>query len=359
MAHVLLALAILVVGNALVMWGLARLRPGRWRTRGIGALVALDAALVMLLALEVGMTFFFAQSDGFNITMSSRNWFARHWHPINSLGYRDAEPRPKAPGEKLVLVVGDSFAAGHGIDRVRDRFGDVLGRDLGQGWRVANASQIGWDTVDEDKALESYPETPDVVVLAYFVNDIYRAAEKTKFPLPFHVQFPKSSVTKYLVDHFALANFAYWRLARVGNVEDASRVFWQRLRAAYADPRVWAAHAAELDAIVNWCRDRHVRLIALVIPSLADVAASAPMTARVTAYFRERGVQTVDMTPLLAGRNPGDMVVNGVDSHANVALNAEMAGLLQNAILSPPTSPDGRPPAAVSTPPAPGAKEGS
>ena len=82
--------------------------------------------------------------------------------------------------------------------------------------------------------------------------------------------------------------------------------------------------------------ERHIRLIALLIPSLADVAGSAAMTARVAAYFQERGVQTVDLTPLLAGRSPSEMVVNGVDTHANVRLNAEMAALLRQAILASP-----------------------
>lgn len=336
MIHVLYAFAALVAINLPAMWGLSRLRPGRARAAGMGTLVAFDAAAVMLLVLEVGMALFFAQSDGFNLTMSSRNWFERHWRPVNSLGYRDAEPRPKAAGEKLVLVVGDSFAAGHGIDRAEDRFGDVLGRDLGPGWRVANAAKIGWDTVDEDEALRAYPVPPDVVVLAYFVNDIYRAAEKAGFPLPFTIQFPKTAFTRYLVDHFALANFVYWRLARMGNVDDAAKGFWGRLRAAYADPAVWGEHARELDSVVDWCRERHARLIALLIPSLVDVAGTAPMTARVAAYFRERGVETVDLTPVLAGRDPASMVVNSVDSHANVALDAEMAGLLRKAILAPP-----------------------
>ena len=326
----------LVAANVLAMWGLSRLKRGRGRTAGMAILASLDSALAVLLVLELGMALFFAQSDGFNLTMSSQNWFKRHWQPVNSLGYRDAQPRPKSGDEKLVLVVGDSFAAGHGIDRAEDRFGDVLGRELGAGWRVANAAKIGWDTVDEDEALRAYPVTPDVVVLAYFVNDIYRAAGKCDFPLPFAVQFPKNTLVRYLVDHFALANFAYWRLARIGNVDDAAKVFWDHLRAAYVDPKVWAAHAAELDSIIDWCRERHIRLIALVIPSLSDVAGSAAMTAPVATYFRERGVQTVDLTPTLMGRAPSDMVVNSVDTHANRRLNAEMADLLRQAILSSP-----------------------
>jgi len=340
MLHYLYAALVWGAGDVLAVWGLSRLKRGRGRSAGMAGLVAANAVVAVLFVLEIGMALFFAQSDGFNLTMSSRNWFARHWQPVNSLGYRDVEPRPRAAGEKLVLVVGDSFAAGHGIDRAEDRFGDVLARDLGAGWRVAHASRIGWDTVDEEQALRAYPATPDVAVLAYFVNDIYRAAEKSKFPLPFAVRFPQSAAAKYLVDHFALANFVYWRLARIGNLDDAARGFWDRLRAAYADPVVFAAHAAELDGMVDWCRERGVRLIALVIPSLSDVSGSAAMTARVAAYFKDRGVQVVDMTPVLDGRDPADMVVNGVDTHANVRINAEMAGLLRQAILSPPASAD-------------------
>ena len=201
---------------------------------------------------------------------------------------------------------------------------------------MVNVAKIGWDTVDEYEAMAAYPVTPDVVVLAYFVNDIYRAAEKSGHSLTFAVRFPQGGLTKYLVDHFALANFVYWRLARMGNLDDASAGFWDRLRAAYADKTVFAAHAAELDAIVSWCRERHVRLVALVIPSLSDVAGSAVMTARVAGYFGERGVDVLDLTPLVIDKKPGELVVNGVDSHANVGLSAVMADLLYRALAPAP-----------------------
>jgi len=333
MLHLLYVVLGLAGFNVAAGYGLSRLRRGRGRSLGMGLLVAVDAAMVALLLLEIFMAFFFVQSDGFNLTMSSRKWFDRYWRPVNSLGYRDVEPFPRAGTEKIVAILGDSFAAGHGIDKVEDRFGDRLGRELGSDWRVVNIAKIGWDTVDEYEALDAYPVAPDVVVLAYFVNDIYRAAEKCQYPLPFAVQFPQWKLTRYLVDHFALANFVYWRLARVGNVEDASQGFWARLRGAYADPKVFAAHAAELDAIVDWCRERHVRLVALLIPSLADVAGSAAMTSRVAAYFGDRGVDVLDLTPLVIDKKPGELVVNGVDSHANAALNARMADLLRRAIL--------------------------
>ena len=335
MLHLLYVVLGLAAVNLAAGWLLSRLPKGRGRTAGMGLLVAVDALALGLIVLELCMALFFAQSDGFNLTMSSRKWFDRYWHPVNSLGYRDVEPAPRAGNEKIVAVLGDSFAAGHGIDNPADRFGDLLGRRLGQGWRVVNTAKIGWDSVDEYEALATYPVRPDVVVLAYFVNDIYRAAEKNGHPLTFAVQFPQGRLAKYLVDHFALANFVYWRLARMGNLDDASLGFWARLRGAYADPVVFAAHARELDAIVSWCRERGVRLVALVIPSLSDVAGSAAMTGRVAAYFGGQGVDVLDLTPMLAGQSPGELVVNGVDSHANVRLNARMGELLRQAIAPP------------------------
>jgi hypothetical protein len=333
MLHILYAFLVVVAGSVLVGWGLGRLPRGRWRTAGLAGLVAVDAAAATLLVLELGMALFFAQSDGFNLTRSSQNWFARYWKPVNSLGYRDAEPRLKAAGEKLVVVVGDSFAAGHGVDRAEDRFADVLGRDLGAGWRVGMVAKPGWDTVDEDKGLRAYPQKPDVVVLAYFVNDIIPAARERHADLQFPIRFPRG-MTQYLVDHFALANFAYWRLARTGNMEGAGQRFWEGLAQAYADPEVWSVHAAQLDSIVAWCRDNGTRLVVLVIPNLVNVAGSAPMTGKVAAFFRDKGVTTVDLTGPLAGRRSSDMVVNAVDSHANVKLHAEIAGLLRQAILA-------------------------
>ena len=336
MLHLLYVVLGLAVANVAAGWLLSRLPKGRGRTAGMGLLVVADALALGLIVLELCMALFFAQSDGFNLTMSSRKWFERYWQPVNSLGYRDVEPAPRKDGEKIVMVLGDSFAAGHGIDNSADRFGDVLGRRLGQGWRVVNVAKIGWDSVDEYEAMAAYPVTPDVVVLAYFVNDIYRAAEKSNYPLTFAVHFPQGALTKYLVDHFALANFVYWRLARMGNLDDASAGFWDRLRGAYADKTVFGVHAAELDDIVSWCRERNIRLVALVIPSLADVAGSAAMTARVAGHFGERGVDVLDLTPLIIDKKPGELVVNGVDSHANVGLNAVMADLLYRALAPAP-----------------------
>ena len=134
--------------------------------------------------------------------MRGKAWFERHWKPVNSLGYRDAEPFPPKPGQKSLVVLGDSFAAGHGVNRAEDRFSSVAATILGQDWQVFNVAKIGWDTMDETRALKAFPVKPDVVVLAYYLNDIFHAAQEEDFPLRFGVNLPRG-LMKALTDHSA------------------------------------------------------------------------------------------------------------------------------------------------------------
>jgi len=64
---------------------------------------------------------------------------------------------PRAPGEKIVLVLGDSFAAGQGIELAEERLGNRLGRAFGPGWRVVNVAKNGWCTPDAIDAFQHEP----------------------------------------------------------------------------------------------------------------------------------------------------------------------------------------------------------
>ncbi len=332
MLRIILLFAALVIFDVLLVVGLRRLTAPKARSVALACLLTLNSVLIPLFLLEAWFTFFMDQSDGFNITMSSRNWFEKHWRPVNSLGCRGDEPAAPGDGERLLLVIGDSFAAGHGIDDYRDRFSNLLQKKLGPSLVVQNASDIGWDTTEEYAALAAHPYTPDTVVLAYYVNDIFHAANQTGFELPFGLRFPTNPVVGFLVEHSALCNYVYWRLARMGGVKDAEKSFWGRLKAAYADPAVWAEHQKELQAVAEYCRAKDIRLIVLIFPNLLDVEGSVPLTGKVASFFSGQGVAVLDMAPMLLGRDPETMIVNSVDSHANKALHKEAAGMLETIV---------------------------
>lgn len=286
-----------------------------------------DSMLAGVLLLELYFAAIHDQSDGFNLTRSGRQWFERHWKPVNSLGYRDTEPAAPSPGQKTVMILGDSFAAGHGIERAEDRFPDVAARALGPGWKVYNVSKPGWDTVDEARAMRAFPVKPDVVVLCYYLNDIFHAANEAKYPLAFSVNLP-TGFTKELIGVSALADYVYWRLARGGNLSGGAGTFWDTLKGAYADPAVWGIHAKALEDIAAYCRENRIALVAVVFPMLQAPAESAPITGKVATALAGMGADVIDLTPTFQGRPARELVVNALDAHPNAGVHRQVGEML-------------------------------
>lgn len=331
-----LVLAALLVALHLVFLlpGVRRGSPGL-RSGLASFLLALDSLFVALLLLEFYFAKIHDQSDGFNLTHAGRTWFERHWKPVNSLGYRDAEPVAPAPGQKALVVLGDSFAAGHGLEDASARFPDVAARHLGQGWKVYNASKIGWDTVDETNALKAFPVKPDVVVLAYYLNDIFHAAGEAKYPLTFAVNLP-TGLTKAVLDRSALADYLYWRFARGGNLSGGATTFWDSLKGAYADPKVWGLHSAEMRELADYCTAGGIRLMVVIFPMLQAPAESAPLTGKVATEFANLGAEVLDLTPAFTGRPAKELVVNPLDAHPSKAVHAQVGEMLARAVAPKP-----------------------
>ena len=93
-------------------------------------------------------------------------------YKLNSLGFRDIEhPVDKAPGKYRIMVLGDSFAWGVGVDRDA-----VFTRLLGEKDKpleVINASVPGWSTDSEYFYLENMglKYKPDIAVVIFFVGN--------------------------------------------------------------------------------------------------------------------------------------------------------------------------------------------
>jgi lysophospholipase L1-like esterase len=96
-------------------------------------------------------------------------------------GYLQAkyEPRdtgPKTPGEKRLLLLGDSFARGAGAGSSEDYFANVMERrlrDREPEWNVVNAGVTGWGPSNELLFLEREGSSlaPDVVLTQVFLGN--------------------------------------------------------------------------------------------------------------------------------------------------------------------------------------------
>lgn len=297
------------------------------RTFAIQLLTVGFSLLLFFISLEGVFRFFAVLPDGLNFTLSSKLWFARYWNPINSLEYRDREhPFESLIGKKVVFVIGDSFVAGHGIERVRDRFSDRLQEKLGSRYEVVVIAQIGWQTDDEFRAIVSYPIQPRVLILSHHMNDILGAAQMEYLETLKNIEMP-TGVWGSLVDHSYWINFVYWRWYRFSRT-DVGEKFWSTLISQYRDDPIWKAHQEKLMNIVCYAENFRIPLVVVLFPYLSKVEASSPYTKQVADWLETKGVETIDLGERLRGRNPKELMVNPMDPHPGIALNREIADLL-------------------------------
>ncbi|MGH7822021.1 MAG: hypothetical protein ACREQ9_19845, partial [Candidatus Binatia bacterium] len=104
-------LALTVLAAALIRWNLGRQRRGLAR-----ATILAHALGCAFLAAEIVFSFV-PRSNGNANALAMRKWMAEYWKPINRLGFRDADVAvADLEHKRKILVVGDSFVAGHGVE---------------------------------------------------------------------------------------------------------------------------------------------------------------------------------------------------------------------------------------------------
>ncbi len=320
---------ILIIGTALflVPFILFR-RRGKTPTKSQTIIENISLSLLMLflafMAVEFFFKVFFAQSDGFRYTLASQNWYARHWQE-NSLGYRDIDWTPQQlQGKTKVMLVGDSFVAGSGIADPQDRFANQLGRLLGDDYVILNVASPGWDTIDEVEAIIKYPYSPDILILSYYINDIEGTAYDRGAQRPQIRQDPPNWVLPLVRNSYAL-NFLYWRLIRLGPQEWAD-IYWNDwLKRISQDPEIRWQHHQELLTITKGAAAQQIPFFVVVFPNLAAIEESLFITQPVINLFQEHQVPILDVSTLLAARDPTTTMVNSIDSHPNEAINLEVA----------------------------------
>jgi lysophospholipase L1-like esterase len=181
---------------------------------------------------------------------------------LNSHGLRDEEiPYAKPPGERRILVLGDSVAFGWGVDQgetFSDRLEPLLRERTGQSWQVINAGVNGYNTEQEATFLETrgWRYDPDIVLLVFVDNDVDARVTPNEATWRRYPDWPSSLPEA--------AN----RLRQISYLNQLTQVM-VRLRPVTEDgptvsitrhPRWPEAHAA-LRRIAAACRARNVPLV--------------------------------------------------------------------------------------------------
>lgn len=132
---------------------------------------------------------------------------------INTLGLRGPELAEKKNSSRRILVIGDSFAFGWGVEQ-DETFVALLGQEL-QDTETVNAGVPGFSVVDEVDWFERYglEQQPDLVLLAVcLANDILDATEARRKERISNVAGagPNKGFTSWLYKNSHLMRWAVW-----------------------------------------------------------------------------------------------------------------------------------------------------
>ena len=191
---------------------------------------------------------------------------------------------------------------------------------------MASAARSGWNTVDELQALKAYPFKPQIVILQYFTNDIAHAAQQHGIRISPSIPWP-SGLLRVLITHSYLADQVYWRPFR-WHLGGALKSFEEQIQACYANEAVWRDHERELRDFVEYTQREHMKLLVVIFSNAFQMEPYRPITAKVAQVFESSGAAVIDLTPLVADRDPMSLVCNMFNAHPNEAFSREIGQLL-------------------------------
>lgn len=287
---------------------------------------ALLSVFVTFMFLEA-IFMFVPRSHGIHYSLAAKLWLKKYYKPLNNLGFRDREPDNSSP---VILFVGDSFTAGHGLDTVSERFSNIIEEKLvssGRNYRAINIGGMAADTTLEYmrmmKFLSYTKIKPKTIVLQYYGNDIESAAANnyrmafdiTELPIKMNI------LLRYIVPRSYFINYIYWLFPR-----DYFQPYLHYLQRAYKNKTILNEHKGHLELFINYARQNSINFIVVIFPFLQDIEMSDAMYVdNIVNLFESHNIPTINVSSLVKDVPVKERIVNVNDAHASVKVNKIVA----------------------------------
>jgi len=286
----------------------------------------LFSIFVIFILLEA-IFMFIPRSHSADYTLASRLWYAKYWNPINSLGFRDKEPDNNNP---VILFVGDSYTAGHGLKSVDERFSNIVGKELNKTGRKYTVINIGKPNLDSKSEYDEMINflyltriKPEKIILQYCGNDIEGVAMNNG--LIFEGFKPPANMNKFLMligSGSYLFNYLYFLSPR----EYLGTPYVTYLTRAYKDNNTLSKHKEDLKLFVDYARNNSIQLIVVVFPFLTDLQMSDSVYINnIVNFFQAEKIRVINVSELSTNIPVAERIVNINDTHASGKLNKIVA----------------------------------
>lgn len=267
---------------------------------------------------------FISRSHTFDFTLGSKIWFSKYWKPINSLGFRDIEPSGNNP---VILFVGNSFTAGHGLKYVDDRFSNIVGNELrrkGGKYTIINIGVNGLHPRGEYDLMRNFLYMtrikPEKIIFQYSGNDIDEIAMNNG--LRFSIPLPPDRLLMAIVSGSYLFNYIYWSFPR----EYISAAYTTFLTEAYKKKTLLLKQRADFELFVDYANENSIQLVVVVFPFLTDIEMSNLMYVNdIVNFFKANKISVINVSQMVKDIPVAERIINKNDSHASKKLNMMVA----------------------------------
>ncbi|MEQ8191476.1 MAG: SGNH/GDSL hydrolase family protein [Candidatus Eremiobacterota bacterium] len=270
---------------------------------------------------------FIEQLHGSGYSLASQIWYARHFTPVNTEGFRDREFSGRTD-KKIIFLIGDSFVAGQGIKNFEDRFSNILEKKLNN-YSVFNLGVIGLNTRGEFKILSNIYNNykPDLIILSYFCNDIGDITEEAGTV----IERPYTDIKPYMafvVTRSYLCNYIYWQFPHSDFVR-----YEKTMKHIYRNKNIINLHLQDLQKFVDFSNNKSVPLAVIIFPYMQDVKGSKIFIDPIRDFFKKEKVPVLDISDF-TGDIPGEkLVVSKKDFHPNEYTNKIVADKLYEFLI--------------------------
>jgi lysophospholipase L1-like esterase len=254
--------------------------------------------------------------------------------PSNSLGFREREIPPKTADRYRIVVVGDSFTWGQGIER-DERFSNLLEHFLGPRYEVFNFAIPG-DNMPEHltRLAQALAVSPDFVLLQIYINDfetreMVRPRSYPLLPPSADSQLLRSSLLYLLMQN-------QW--AQVQEMVGSSESYVHYMERNLRDPQAPNARASygQLHEFFDRARAAGVAAGAVLFPAtdaLGPNGRAYPfgyLHDGVRQTCTDEHVRCLDLLPMFSTfPDPRATWVSPFDAHPNAIANRRAAELIQ------------------------------
>ena len=286
--------------------------------------------IFLMVLMEIGLRIFFSQQIyeeygfGPGTTEFHKNM------KYNSLGFRDIEHNINKDKKTFrILVIGDSFTVGYGIDNPENVYTRVLQKKLDDTYvkykfEVITLANGGYTTIDAVRTLKSLGLnfSPDLIILGYYANDV----EGPDSMIGFEKMFFHHYLLPYEVGYWFYRNsFAYYflesrfknLLVSFGMGGDTYKDYISHL---YSDSNpAFKEHKDYLSDFIKLGKNENIQVIVMNIPVISDFE-NYPFY-YVDNYIENinllKGSIYINLLPHFSIYNPDQLRVSFLDTHMN------------------------------------------